>query len=190
MSEKHKSRVLGIMGSPRKGGNTDILVDEVLRGARDAGAEAEKVTLVDLHIEPCDACNSCRKSGICVHSDDMETVLDKMRECDVWVLGTPVYWWGPTAQFKAYMDRWYQTIGEPDRKTFRGKRVIIVVPFGDTDPAVARNVVGMFEDALAYTRSELFARIVAHNTYEAGEARERPEHMAAAYQAGRSAVAQ
>ena len=188
MSEVRKTRVFGVMGSPRKGGNTDILVDEVLRGARDGGAAADKVTLVDLHIEPCDACDSCRKSGVCVHSDDMDGLLDKMRQSDVWVLGTPVYWWGPTAQFKAYMDRWYQTIGDPDRTLFRDKRVIIVVPFGDTDPAVARNVVGMFEDALAYTHSELFARVVAHSTYEAGEARDRPEHMAAAYQAGRSAV--
>jgi multimeric flavodoxin WrbA len=72
-------RALGIVGSPRKGGNTDILTDEALRGASEAGALTEKVYLVDLDIAPCDGCETCLTSGACVHDDDIDALLEKMR---------------------------------------------------------------------------------------------------------------
>ena len=81
-------RILGIIGSPRIGGNTETLVDEVLAGAKEAGASIEKILLNNLNINPCQACNSCRKTGNCMHKDDMVDLLDKMVESDGWVLGT------------------------------------------------------------------------------------------------------
>jgi multimeric flavodoxin WrbA len=108
-NQANRKRMLGIVGSPRRGGNTEILVDEVLCGAEEAGALVEKVILSKLNIAPCRACDACRKTGQCAQRDDMPALLKKMERSQVWVLGTPVYWWGPTAQFKAFLDRWYGT---------------------------------------------------------------------------------
>ena len=92
-SLKSKSRsVLGIVGSPRRNGNTEILVDEFLKAAEENGAAVHKVILSKLDIGPCRACDSCRKSGKCVQKDDMEELATKMKNSDVLVLGTPVYW--------------------------------------------------------------------------------------------------
>ena len=184
---KGSVRVLGIVGSPRRGGNTEILIDEVLRGSSDAGALTEKVLLSELQIHPCDACDACLKSSECAAPDDMEPLLDKMRASQVWVLGTPVYWWGPTAQFKAFLDRWYGLHGKA-RDMFRGRRIIAVVPYESSDAGVGRHVVGMFEDALDYLSADLFARVIAPGVYDAGAVRNKPDLMAAAYRAGRTAV--
>jgi multimeric flavodoxin WrbA len=181
--------VLGIVGSPRRQGNTELLVDEVLQGAAAAGARVEKVLLDRLKISPCTACDACQETGECVFHDDMDGLLDRMRRARVWVLGTPVYWWGPSAQFKAFLDRWYSKVFLPaDRELFAGRRVILTIPLGDPDAAVARHTVGMLTDALAYTRMELFATIVAAGVNDRGEVRRHPDVLAAARQAGRDSL--
>jgi multimeric flavodoxin WrbA len=180
-------QVMGVVGSPRRGGNTDLLVDEVLRGAQEAGAAVDKVVLSRLRIGPCRACEGCRRTGECVQKDDMPGVLRQMERSDVWVLGTPVYWWGPTAQFKAFVDRWYAAEGQI--RTWAGRRAVLVVPMESSDERTARHTVGMMQDALDYLRLELFATLVAPGVLERGQAGERPELLSAAYQAGQDAVA-
>lgn len=100
-------KVLGIVCSPRKGGNTEILVDEALAAARELGAEVELVTIADKNIAPCDGCGSCIKTGRCRIEDDMQELYDKLLEADGIVFGTPVYFWSATAQAKAVIDRTY-----------------------------------------------------------------------------------
>ena len=180
-----RKRVLGIVGSPRRGENTEILVDEVLAGASEAGALTEKVILSKLDIGPCRACDACGKTGKCAQQDDMPALLEQMEQCDVWVLGTPVYYWGPTAQFKAFADRWY---GAGKAVAFGGKRVILTIPLGSSDTYDARHTVGMLEDALAWQKSELLATIIAPGVMERGAVRDHPDVLAAARQAGRNAV--
>lgn len=183
---KNGARMIGIVGSPRRGGNTDILVEETLRGGQAAGAAVEKVFLNDLTIAPCLGCDACRKAGACIQKDDMPAVLEKMEQSSVWVLGTPVYWWGATAQFKAFLDRWY--VGTDVIYRNPGQRVIVVIPFGDTDEKTARNIVGMFEDALRYLKMELFAAVLAPGAYDRGAVRGHEDVMRTARQAGRNAV--
>ncbi len=166
-----KVSVLGIVGSPRRGGNTEILVDEILAGAQEAGAKTEKIILSELKIEPCAACYSCRNTGNCAKDDDMIPLYAKMEECDVWVIGTPVYWWGPSAQTKAFVDRWFAKGGKNRKKFFGKKKVILAIPLGDTDRRTARHIVGMFKDALDYVGSKLFGSVIAAGAYEAGEVR-------------------
>ena len=191
MEEKIRSYVLGIVGSPRRGGNTEVLVDEVLRGARDAGATVDKVILSDLDIAPCDACGSCEDTGECITVDDMERLLEKMKRSDVWVLGTPVYWWGPTAQFKLFLDRWYSRVHRPqDKAMFRGQRVILVIPMGDDDPTTARHTVGMLTDGLDYVKADLFETVLAPGVNDSGEVRDHSGVLAQAHQAGLEAVKQ
>jgi multimeric flavodoxin WrbA len=98
-------KVLGIVGSPRKGGNTDALVEEVLEGARSKGAETEKIYLDGLKIRPCDACELCSENGECAIKDDFQLILQKIKESDGIVLGSPIYCSTVTAQTKILIDR-------------------------------------------------------------------------------------
>jgi multimeric flavodoxin WrbA len=138
-------KALGIVGSPRRGANTETLVDQVLKGSEESGAAVEKIVLNEMVIKPCTACNTCQKTGRCVIEDDFSSVLEKMNESNVWVLGTPVYWWGPTAQMKAFIDRWYGV----DRSVFRGKRIVLAIPSGG-GPYYARQTVEMLEEIIPY----------------------------------------
>jgi putative NADPH-quinone reductase len=189
MEHSNVKRVLGIVGSPRSGGNTDTLVDEILSAARKEGAIVEKIMLNELEIAPCQACNACRTTGECMQQDDMNSLWDKLRVSDVWVLGTPVYWWGPSAQLKAFVDRWYAKAVEPAQKEmFEGRRVILAIPLGDTDPRTARHTAGMFEDALSYINADLFATVLAPGAYDRGDVRGQSEVLKEARRVGREAV--
>ena len=83
--------VLVISASPRKGGNSDTLCDEFVRGAEEAGHKAEKVFLCDRKIHYCTGCGACQSSHECILKDDMADVLDRMVRADVIVMATPVY---------------------------------------------------------------------------------------------------
>ncbi len=138
--------VLGIVGSPRRQGNTETLVDAILASAVEQGATSEKIILNELDIAPCQACNGCLRTGKCVHEDDMRKLLPLMEKSDVWVLGTPIYWWGPTAQFKTFIDRWYGI----DQRKFQGKQIITAIPMGGGDENYAQHTIGMIKDICNY----------------------------------------
>jgi len=186
MAEETKhTQVLGIVGSPRRGGNTEILVDEILKSAEQAGAQIAKVMLSKLDIKPCRACNVCTRIGKCVQKDDMPALLEQMQDSQVWVLGTPVYWWGPTAQFKAFLDRWY---GARRIVKFSGRRVILAIPLGDTNTRTARHTVGMLTDSLNYLNAEIFATVLAPGVTDKGDVREHRDVLQVARRAGREAA--
>lgn len=99
-------KVLVLSGSPRKGGNSDLLCDEFTRGALESGHQVEKIRVSTQKIHPCSACYFCRQhSGECVHKDDMAALLQKMIDADVLVLASPVYFYSVDAQLKAVIDR-------------------------------------------------------------------------------------
>ncbi|HOU23328.1 MAG TPA: flavodoxin family protein [Anaerolineae bacterium] len=182
-------KVLGIVGSPRRNGNTAILVETVLEAARARGASTEKVFLADLDIAPCDACRACVESGECVHRDAMDELFPQMFASDVWVLGTPVYWWGASAQFKAFLDRWYSlSQRSEDKARFRGRKLILVAPMGDDTPETARHVVGMMADVARYLEAELFATVLAPGASDRGDVLQMPSVLEAARRAGQEAV--
>ncbi|MGN0689859.1 MAG: flavodoxin family protein [Oscillospiraceae bacterium] len=98
-------KVLILSGSPRKGGNSDLLCDEFMRGAIESGNEAEKIRIAEKNIGYCKACYACKKDGICAIKDDMTEILEKMHSADVIVLASPVYFYSIDAQLKAVIDR-------------------------------------------------------------------------------------
>ena len=99
-------KVLILSGSPRKGGNSDLLCDEFAKGATEAGHNVEKIHVSEKNIHPCIACYHCSKnSGACVFKDDMAEILQKMIDADVLVLASPVYFYSIDAQLKAVIDR-------------------------------------------------------------------------------------
>jgi len=98
-------KVLGIVGSPRKDGNTEIMVAEALAAAREAGAETDIFLVHDKQIAGCDGCHSCFKTGKCKIRDDMQSLYIMMEAADAIIFGTPVYFHAYTAQAKAVIDR-------------------------------------------------------------------------------------
>jgi multimeric flavodoxin WrbA len=97
--------VVGIVGSPRRGGNTEIMVREALESARQAGAETELVLVADCRISPCDGCGACTEGDGCVIEDDMQRIYEKLERADGIIFGTPVYFINVSAQAKAFIDR-------------------------------------------------------------------------------------
>ncbi|MFH1371413.1 MAG: flavodoxin family protein [Planctomycetota bacterium] len=89
--------ILAIVGSPRKGGNTDILVQRVAEGAASKGAQVDMLWLGGLNIRECDGCHICWQRKPCGKPDDMLNIYPKISESDAIIFGTPVYWYGPTA---------------------------------------------------------------------------------------------
>ncbi len=105
MASEGDFRVLGLSCSPRKGGNTDLMLDASLEGARAEGASVEKVDVPELDIHPCRACNACFKTGRCVQEDDMQSLYPKLLSCDGIALAAPIFSMSLAAQAKILIDR-------------------------------------------------------------------------------------
>lgn len=124
--------LLALQGSPRKNGNTSLLLDTFLNGVKDAypGLHAECLHTAELNIAPCRGCSSCKgKENRCVIRDDMDHVTALLREASFIILASPIYWWHMTAQIKACIDRIYAM----DFSSFRGKRVGFLSTFGGSE---------------------------------------------------------
>lgn len=98
-------KILGISCSPRKSGNTVAMLDEALKSASADGADVELYSVSGKNIQPCRACRSCSKEGICAQDDDMQELYEKILEADGIIFGTPIYFYGMASQAKAIMDR-------------------------------------------------------------------------------------
>ena len=98
-------KVLGIMGSPRIGSNTDLLLDEALKGAKNRGAEVEKIIVDKLNISPCREYYGCLKDGNCVIKDDMDDMYPKLLAADAIIVASPMFFYGLSSQLKALIDR-------------------------------------------------------------------------------------
>lgn len=114
-----KKKVLVLSGSPRKGGNSDLLCDQFVKGAQEAGHEVEKIRVYEKKIAPCLGCYYCQKhQDECAIKDDMHEVLEKMMAADVIVLASPVYFYSINAQLKAVIDRCVCSWERMDHKEF------------------------------------------------------------------------
>ncbi|HDD35680.1 MAG TPA: flavodoxin family protein [Candidatus Desulfofervidus auxilii] len=97
--------VLGILGSPRKGGNSELLLSAFLQGAKEAGGEIKIIRVAEKNIFPCIECGKCEEKGLCPIPDDMQEAYTLLKKADLIVLATPVFFCGVTAQLKAFIDR-------------------------------------------------------------------------------------
>ncbi|MFC1941365.1 flavodoxin family protein [Chloroflexota bacterium] len=150
-------KVLGIAGSPRRGGNTDLLLAEVMRGAVSRGAEVKTIVLDDLKIAPCQHCDACLKKGKCKIKDDMQMVYREMEQADRIVLASPIQFMGVTAQMKAMIDRC--------QALWARKYVLKIPPLGDERERKGffisvggRKIASLFEPALVMIKT--FFRIL------------------------------
>jgi len=145
-------KVLGIMGSPRIGGNSDLLLDQALAGAKEAGAEVEKLILSRKKISGCLNCEKCNETGICVVKDDMLEIHKKILDADGIIHSVPLYFWAMTAQMKAYLDRWCAffngewQLHEAYRARMEGKKIGLITVCGDPDVSAADPIVRSFKN--------------------------------------------
>lgn len=174
--------VLILSGSPRRGGNSDILCDEFARGALDAGNRAEKIRVAEKKIGYCRACYYCRdNNGACILKDDMADVLQKMIDADVIVLASPVYFYSVDAQLKAVIDRTLARWTEVKNKEFY---YIITCADGEKQSTAATlNCLRGYADCV----SGAIERGVIYGTgvYQKGEIKTSPA-MKQAYEMGRA----
>lgn len=116
---KMSKKVLVISSSPRKGGNSELLCDQFMMGAQEAGHQAEKIRLKDKEINYCTGCGTCFNGGSpCPQKDDMAEILEKMIAADVLVMATPVYFYTMCGQMKTFIDRVCSRYTEINGKEF------------------------------------------------------------------------
>lgn len=162
-----KRKIFGISGSPRKNGNTDGMINYVLSNASEKGYDTRFYRLYDNNIKPCIACDICRSNGgTCVIKDDLQALLEIIKESDVIVMGTPVYWWGPSAGFKTFMDRWY---GVEFYTSLRKKKIVVLLPFEDPGVKAAEYAVGMIRASLEYIGADIADIILSPATKAPGD---------------------
>lgn len=178
------TRVLGVIGSPRRNGNTHILVSRFLDGALSEGADVDSVFLGDLQIKECDGCHACWQGKHCSKNDDMLGLYPRLIDSDIWVFGTPVYWYGPTALMKCFIDRLTFFNCPENRSKIRGKSAVIIVPFEDESPETARLVIEFFEKSLAYLEIKLTGKIIVPAVGDKGAVSKKPQRLTESYKLG------
>lgn len=163
--------VLIISASPRKGGNSDLLCDQFLQGAQEAGHKVEKVNLQGQKINYCLGCGVCNRTHVCVQKDDMKPLLDKMVAADVIVLATPVYFYSMDGQLKTYIDRCVPRYTEITNKDF-----YFILSAADTERKNLKRTVealrGFTQDCLENARER--AIIYGVGAWQKGEIKDTP----------------
>lgn len=118
-------KILAIQGSPRKKGNTNRVLDEMIKGAEDNGHEVKKYYLQEMDINPCSGCEICAKGKDCRYDDDGAEIINQLAEGASIILASPIYFGQITAQAKTIVDRFYSIFNNPDKK-FDGKAAMII----------------------------------------------------------------
>jgi len=184
-------KILGISGSPRKEGNTEVLLGEALKGARDVGAEVEEVFLRDKTISPCLEIYGCKRDGRCVIEDDFHEVAEKMLQADALILASPIFFYTVSAHTKMLMDRcqsfWVKRYLlkrpiAPGRSRRKGTFISVGATRGNRLFDGVTLTARYFFDALDV---DLFDTLLVRGVDEKGEIFDHPEEIRAAYELGR-----
>jgi multimeric flavodoxin WrbA len=175
-------KILALIGSPRKGSNTDLLVDQILKGGKKGKHTSEKLYLYDYEIHPCMDCRDCKKGDyVCTLNDGMKKIYPIMEKADLIIFGTPNYWNGPTAKTKLLIDRMRPFV--PSKK-LKGKKWVIVSPSAE-GPKSCRLLVEMLRLSCDYLGMK-FAGKVLVKAYEKGEIKKDQNALKKAYELGTS----
>jgi len=188
-------KVLGLFGSPRRGGNTEILLEEALQGAEKEGAEIERLYLSDLKISPCMECHGCDTTGDCVILDEMQKIYPKLLEADIIILASPIFFYGVTAWAKSLIDRsqalWAKkylvknpSMGKKEKRR-KGFFISVGATKGQKVFEGAILTVKYFFDAL---NAEYAGELVYRGIDGKGEILNHPEALEQAREAGRKLV--
>lgn len=150
-------RVLAINGSPRKKGNTATILKRILDGAAEKGADTRMIHLNRLNMKGCQGCLACRGNvGECATKDDFQDVLRELKTSHAVALGTPIYVFDVSGQFKRFLDRCYCLVEDPvDETDYQaaippGRRFALVTSQGNEDPQAYRHIIEYLRMVFAY----------------------------------------
>lgn len=191
-------KVLGIGGSPRRGGNSDLLLDRALAGAAEAGADVERIVVARLKVAPCIACDGCWKTGRCVVADDFQAAYEKLIAAERIVLATPIYFMGISAQAKAFIDRcqcgWARKYvlkqALPPTPSGEPRRGALITTAGHHVPSGFRCAATTMRYFLDTLDAEFAGELHVGDVDEKGAIRERPDMLEAAYALGKQLLGQ
>ena len=175
-------KILGLSCSPRRRGNTEILLNKALQGAQHEGAEVELYSVSGKTIKPCDGCRTCFKTGECHIKDDMQNLYNKLLEADGIIFGTPIYFYSMTAQAKTIIDRTI-ALSRPERSLANKVGGVVVV-------SGSLGLIDAVKDLYFYmvVRQMLPANFVAAYGGAKGDVRKMEQCMKAAWELGRQMV--
>jgi len=157
--------ILILSGSPRKGGNTELLVDAFAKGAAEHH-HVEIVSVRDVKVNPCLGCNVCFKTnGICAQKDDMAAIYEKMSQADMLVIASPVYFYGISAQLKAVIDRCHN----PIRDSFHIKKTALLLVGAASLPELFDSILTQYQLCLNFFNIEDAGKILVRGVKDKGD---------------------
>ncbi|MDD6269684.1 MAG: flavodoxin family protein [Oscillospiraceae bacterium] len=162
------SRIVVLSGSPRKGGNTDLLVQAFAEGAG-INNEVEIISVTDHKVGPCIGCNSCfnRSGNSCFQNDDMTKIYEKLKYADVIVTASPVYFYGISAQLKAVIDR----LHTPLRNEFAVKKLALILVGAASLPELFDSIKMQYQLVLNYFHLEDAGMVLVRGAKDKGDVR-------------------
>lgn len=182
-------KAMGIICSPRRSGNSEVLVREILKSS--GCKDYEVFYSNEMYIKGCQACYSCKEQGKCAVEDDMQKIYKGIEEVDVVVFGTPIYMAGVAAQFKMVLDRLFAFLGPAPRFESRlpkGKKGVLIVTQGYENAKEYETHISQMKDAIASIGFEEVKVLSAPGLNGLGEVATRPSLMEKARKIGQSLV--
>jgi len=184
--------ILGLMGSPRRKGNSRILLDRFLEGAGEAGAATRTLILEDLSYSPCRACGGCDKTGICVVKDDMHLVYEAVNKADGLVVASPVHFASMSARTKMAIDRFQcfwaakYLVGKPWIRPEEGRLGFFICVGGMKPPRFCQNALEIVKVFFTITNIRFAGELCFREVDAAGAILDHPTALEETFQAGRA----
>jgi multimeric flavodoxin WrbA len=186
-----KRNVAAFLGSPRPRGNTDTLAECVLEGAREVGCETRSFALRTLNVHPCTGCGYCWAKGKpCIFEDDGTQLYKAMADADVFLFATPVYWYGPTAIMKAFIDRLVVFNKPEGRPLVRGKAALLISAWEERGMKAVEPMVRLFELGFEYLELRFEGSLLLDELGPKDAVIDRPGALESARALGRSLAAE
>lgn len=181
-------KVVAFIGSPRKNANTSTIVGEIIRGSKEAGAEAKVYDLNDMNIKGCQSCFYCRQADTCSIKDDMQAVYEDIKEADAVIIGSPVYMHQFTAQTKLLFDRLFPLASPQFTPRFGIKKTIMLYSQGNPDPDAFKQSFEENAIVLKVMGLDVIDTIIAVSANEPQTAKNNAQLMEQAFNAGKELV--
>lgn len=182
---------VGFLGSPRKGGNTDLLLSAALRGAGEEGAETVKVVLNELDIRGCQECGRCMETGRCAIKDDMQALYDLLERLDIILMASPIFFSGLSSQTKMFIDRcqciWVRKF-RLNRGMGGGRRLGAFLSVGGRGKSNFRNAISVIKTFFFNIDVEYAAELTYPGIDAQGSIRDHPTALEEAASLGRDLV--
>lgn len=184
-------KVLGILSSPRRKGNSEILLDKALEAAESAGLDTERIVLNELKFVPCQECGGCNKTGRCIINDDMQAIYEKIDEASVIIIASPIFFGSLPAQLKAMIDRyqcrWVEKVVLKEKKDMKVKKKgFLILVSGSNRKRFFKNAEGIVKNFFAVLDIEFIGSLYCPDIDEKAGILKKPDYLKQAFKLSRS----